>query len=522
MYCRTLILTLALTLLTISSRSSWAEHSEIRALVIGINEYTGDHTPLGGAVADALDLQSALKSFGASETSLLLDSGATRDAILAEWDRLVRLSESGDTIFFTYAGHGAQVPELLPGDEEDGLDEIILLAAHEEIGPGQGEAFLDNELSLMFGEATNRGIKVIAVMDTCHGGTLWRSAFGTTFRRSEVSRSPVLSANSISRMTEAGVGLERKPVEGLIYIGAAQDDQVVPEFPIDGVPRGALSATVANLIRATDSSATLGELITSVRRGVRSIAERHQTPNFAASIEFAEVALVRPGTDSSETVTEVPEPSRTISVSALGADPMQLSTVMRLPGVVEANSDRSADLLLDFSCGAARTPDLIYSPGLSIANAHHFVERWQLIKTLRMNAGRGLDLDIVPDKGVIPYGELISVDASIGQLTFLTAFAVAGNGILFNIYPLLAEDPLELPDSVLPPMQFASAPPAGQDHLVVIWSNKPLDHLHAVLRERDRTQASGDIEQAFLFDIHGKEVAVGMVGVVTGELYSCE
>lgn len=77
-------------------------------LVIGINEYRYQQKPLLGAVNDAVDLRKALQSIGAREVVLLINAEANRAAIKAHWERLARQAQAGDTLVFTYAGHGGQ------------------------------------------------------------------------------------------------------------------------------------------------------------------------------------------------------------------------------------------------------------------------------------------------------------------------------------------------------------------------------------------------------------------------------
>ena len=79
-------------------------------LVIGINNYA--HVPtLDGARDDALDLSSALNRMGVEDVITLLDQDATKHNVVQAWQTLVSRARSGDVIFMSYAGHGAQAPE---------------------------------------------------------------------------------------------------------------------------------------------------------------------------------------------------------------------------------------------------------------------------------------------------------------------------------------------------------------------------------------------------------------------------
>ena len=105
---------------------AWAETT---AIVIGVDNYPFT-TSLNGAVNDAKDIDNALKKAGISNITTFYDAEARKDAIRASWERAVANSVAGDTIIFTYAGHGAQMPELVEGSEPDGKDEFRAAAGN--------------------------------------------------------------------------------------------------------------------------------------------------------------------------------------------------------------------------------------------------------------------------------------------------------------------------------------------------------------------------------------------------------
>ncbi len=56
----------------------------------------------------------------------LINDDASKDGIVAAWEGLVAKAKAGDTIVFSYAGHGGQEPEPKGRhDEADGLNEIF-------------------------------------------------------------------------------------------------------------------------------------------------------------------------------------------------------------------------------------------------------------------------------------------------------------------------------------------------------------------------------------------------------------
>ena len=92
-----------------------------RALCVGINDYPGTNSDLSGCVNDANDWAKELKTRGYQVTSLL-DKQATRRAMIDGLTKLVTGAVAGDSLVFTFSGHGSWLPDD-SGDEPDGRDE---------------------------------------------------------------------------------------------------------------------------------------------------------------------------------------------------------------------------------------------------------------------------------------------------------------------------------------------------------------------------------------------------------------
>ena len=103
--CRSISVTLFL--LTVTA-APCASAPALYGLVIGIDDYVGTANDLDGAVNDANDISRAIARLGAGEVVRLFNDEASKERIAAEWKRLVGQARAGDTIIFTYAGHGSQ------------------------------------------------------------------------------------------------------------------------------------------------------------------------------------------------------------------------------------------------------------------------------------------------------------------------------------------------------------------------------------------------------------------------------
>ena len=127
------------------------------AVVVGIDAYTAPIPALQGAVNDAKDVAQALQKYGA-EVVLITNEQATKANVVAAWEQELAKAKAGDTLFFTYAGHGSQEPaKPNDPDEPDGLDENLPLVNYQQSGPGLAERIVDNEVSEWLVEAKEIG-----------------------------------------------------------------------------------------------------------------------------------------------------------------------------------------------------------------------------------------------------------------------------------------------------------------------------------------------------------------------------
>jgi hypothetical protein len=139
-----------------------------RALCVGINDYPGSNMDLNGCVNDAMDWQSLLESRGYQVTRLL-NGEATRAAIADHLERLMRTAANGDSLVFTFSGHGSWLPDA-GNDEPDARDEMM--CPHDVMND---EFLLDDDLSTIF-QTKTAGARLYVIGDCCHSGSVIRYA----------------------------------------------------------------------------------------------------------------------------------------------------------------------------------------------------------------------------------------------------------------------------------------------------------------------------------------------------------
>ena len=139
-----------------------------KALTIGIN-YTNSKNELRGCINDANSISRYLSmkhKLDESTICILTDYSEmkpTRDNILEQLKKLLQNSKSGDTLYFTYSGHGSYTKDY-NNDESDGKDEVLV--SQDLLG------ITDDELKYLLEQHLKKDVTIFILFDCCHSGTL--------------------------------------------------------------------------------------------------------------------------------------------------------------------------------------------------------------------------------------------------------------------------------------------------------------------------------------------------------------
>src|SRR5215470_16594978 len=257
---------------------------EVRALIIGVDAYQNVR-PLKGAVADARDIESALRRMGTRDVTALIDTQADRTSILREIGALVQRTNSGDMVLLSIAGHGAQEPERVKGSQPDGLDDVFLLPGFDTSPTGSQQRILGKEFHHFIKQLELRGAQVVFVADSCHGGGMARSidprSEEMSFRQVASYRVPVDLLQPV--MTKSEEFMTELDFDRTAFLAAVDRKTKAPEVRIPGVEglRGALSYAVARAVEGEadtdgDGKITVKELFTHVRQVVYELSDQRQ------------------------------------------------------------------------------------------------------------------------------------------------------------------------------------------------------------------------------------------------------
>jgi len=499
---------------------SGAAHAEVRGLHIGIDQYERLST-LEGATEDARDIASSIENVGATDVTLLLNEEADRNSIFGNWQSILNRSVEGDTIVFSYAGHGAQQPERIRGSEEDGLDELFLLGGFSQFGNGTRERIIDDEISQWFADAESRGVTVIFIADSCHSGDMTRSwdprvpQPGTRYAGYYQFEEDEL----VVQIPEDAAFSEEAELGNVVFLSASQENQVVPEILIIenwGEPaqlRGALSYAVARALEGAadadgDEVLNQGELFSFVRTQVRSLAASRQTPNLRTAMPEASVLFPVPRSSSQTNDFDQPP---LVRLALLNSNAMRT-----LEGVEIVDDNSTYDLIYDGPAAELITNSGdIVAFGLSVDRLQGAIDGWRAINAMtHLCSGARLETRIYPNDTRHAAGSELAFGVSPVRNRWLILFSIAGDGTVYLHYPNSPEEhAVQQVDGF--EIRFLATAPFGADYLITLASDQNLGIIENEFGELHGTQDA--LRAAALACAASAEpsVSLGMQGVYT-------
>jgi len=550
-------------------RPVWAatdDGGSLRALVVGINAYH-KIAPLEGAVNDARAIAGALRAVGIEDLTVLLDQEVSRDSLMTAWTNLIDRSRPGDLLLFTYAGHGGQEPERVPGSEEDQKDENFLLTRFSTAAPDNHDRIIDDEISDLLRRAQGRTVVFIA--DSCHSGTVTR-AFDprAATRRTRFTNvgpieddmlppPPASSAAAPDQPSGAAGGTADESLAHVLFVAGVDEDKLVPEVTIENRAHGALSYSVARALagegdRDGDGRVTVAEFQHYLRQGVRVHTDGRQSIRLdvgadvpmtrtLASVASAAGGGAGPGTAQDVSGPVGPGLTPAPVPAALPTAPEPVAVYVLDDGGGEAvgdlaewapvrlvDSPADADLVWDVGAGA-----LVSSLGDVVATlpndttearraaAARVLTKWALIATLKgWPESKRLIMDLTPGDGLHRVGDMVTLSVSGHTLPYLTLINLDPFGGLNRVFPVQAlGDRLDAhADGRSLDLSMEVYRPVGGDHFVALATETPPLALHEALatldgRPVDATGLLTLLRQAVADQRH----EMGLHGVFTAE-----
>jgi len=252
-----------LILLLNSSGSSTTSPSK-KACLVGIN-YKGTSAELRGCVNDVYILRDLLVSqykYKIEDIIVLTDQQATRQNILLAFTSLVQHAKSGDSICFTFSGHGSYVKDV-NSEEADGQDELIVTV--------DNYAIVDDEFKLIVDTYLKPGVNMFTIFDSCHSGTVLDLKY------------------SFDKNTTTIINDSYKETKGnVILLSGCRDDQVSMDAFINKSFNGALSSAFVLSVR-NNPTMTWNELLIKMKE-VLTANQMAQIPQISAGNQLTSMS----------------------------------------------------------------------------------------------------------------------------------------------------------------------------------------------------------------------------------------
>ena len=223
--------------------------SNKKALLIGCN-YLGTKYELKVCINDTNNIKDKLSaSYGFTNIKLMTDETVmkpTRQNIINEITGLLANAVSGDTLFILFSGHGTSYKDA-NNDEIDGMDELFV--------PLDFNCISDDEMKLILQNNLKTGVKLLALFDSCHSGTMFDLKY------------QYLDSTNYNNATVNDKSVET--IGNVCLISGCMDSQTSADAFINNKSQGAMTWAFLDTLNKS-SSLTWNSLITNMRTSLKT------------------------------------------------------------------------------------------------------------------------------------------------------------------------------------------------------------------------------------------------------------
>jgi metacaspase-1 len=219
-----------------------------KALLVGINKHEDPKNDLRGCVNDTKNLYQLLThnfNFHPDNMRVLLNERATFDEIYNRLKWLVKDCKPGDTLFWSFSGHGSQIRDRSGDELKDGLDEILIPFNHSWDKP-----FLDDYIGEIF-KNVPKGVNLTVIVDSCHSGTMTRQIEQEDRIPRRIIPPFDIEARSLGRddLIVSHFGMRDFYEQNHILLSGCQDDETSADAFLEGDFHGALTFNFCKVVR---------------------------------------------------------------------------------------------------------------------------------------------------------------------------------------------------------------------------------------------------------------------------------
>jgi len=480
----------------------------VRALVIGIDAYRHVRT-LKGAVADALDIEDALRRTGVQDVTALIDAMADRSSVLSAINRLIARTGPRDLVILSLAGHGAQEPERVRGSQPDGVENVFLLSGFENTPAGSQERMLGAEFNHFIKQFEARGAHVLFIADTCFGGGMTRDidprSEEMSFRQVPSYR---LTADLLQPITTTSDALMTElDFDRTVFLAAVDRKTKAPEVQIPGISglRGALSYAVARAIEGNgdtrgDGNTTLKEFFGNVRQVVYQLSNQRQNivttaspsqdPQTDVVFQLSRSVSVRPQPASPDAGARASRSDRPIKIASLDGKTTYFSGLTPREAAFEVVQPiEHPDLIWDpVSHDVLSWGDVVAS-GIDPGDLPSVIDRATAVRELKRIATKEPQaIKVAPDDSLHHNTSLVHVEMSDVAGRALILFNIAGDGTVQMLYPVGSDPNVVRTAEFSFPVRVRE--PFGSDQLIAVTSQQRMTALEQAVKGLDRRRSA--------------------------------
>uniref|UniRef100_UPI00356ACC41 caspase family protein n=1 Tax=Sandarakinorhabdus sp. TaxID=1916663 RepID=UPI00356ACC41 len=294
-------MTIRLALLAAALLMPASANAAVRAVFVGIDNYENSraHVPgagfddLSGAVGDTLRIKAAVAQAyrlsvdevpqdqcqSSNAVSLtLINTCATKAAIMAAWNRALANSQPGDTLLLYFAGHGSRFIDDAAQDQASRYNSTLMAYDARRPGALAGADILDHEVRSFIDRATSGGINIVTWFDSCNSGTASRDGNSATRTAPDLR---VRGLQPIASPQQYGsYGAYR------VHLGAAGDGQDAKEVGTVGARAGVFTTALSRAIIAAPQ-ASFADIAARVVADVSSATGGRQVPHAEGALRAA-------------------------------------------------------------------------------------------------------------------------------------------------------------------------------------------------------------------------------------------
>lgn len=474
-------------------------------LVVGVNLYQFGGQPslpnLGGAKNDALVIARSLRQNGIDlpNERVLIDHDATLANFKTQWNNITKQAKTGDTIIFTFAGHGGQEKEVSKpfdeqGDDNDKSDETLMFHDFDPKHPTHGR-INDDELFALFEKAAK--FNILFVADSCHSGGLVRAMGVDNGLKTRATGTVYQIPDEDIDFDSPLMGDEEYTLDNVTMITATNTDRLkVKETRINGNIHGALSWFFAKAIDGAadqnrDGILTRKEMGDFISEKVATHMERQQVPKLMPRSNESTIFSLAVNSFDSDPLAEIKPMSKQVRIKLEG---IALDAKLRDGLVVE---DNDYQVLLKASANSVmaynHTGDHIATVPHNQTAFQKIVDKYQLLGAIADAYNEQtppVQITLNEGDGQHQKGTSLSFifEPSDKRYRAFSLFNLAGDGALQFLYPILQRDKLILDKGKLPyQLSFYVGAPYGSDNLIAVFCQDEQYKLNGLLAAHDNS-----------------------------------